>query len=182
MPSMNAKSTTTILISLIALLIIFILMIGYININQPEFLTDSQFDGTLTDEAIWLQVTIYYATVGTMPPTALPSRTFSAGDHATAWHFQQTAYWSATRSRLANDAWLTQIYFETMTALAPTATSTPTATPTWTPPPPTATPPLPTAYPHPTGIPGGQPLCPGGGGEWMWVDGELVFVCGVSWE
>ncbi|MBE7512378.1 MAG: PD40 domain-containing protein [Anaerolineales bacterium] len=48
--------------------------------------------------------------------------------------------------------------------------------------PPSPTPPLPTAYPHPTGIPGGQPACPGGGGEWMWVDGELVFVCGVTWE
>ncbi|MBE7514911.1 MAG: PD40 domain-containing protein [Anaerolineales bacterium] len=48
--------------------------------------------------------------------------------------------------------------------------------------PPSPTPPFPTAYPHPTGIPGGQPACPGGGGEWMWVDGELVFVCGVIWE
>jgi len=45
-----------------------------------------------------------------------------------------------------------------------------------------STPPFPTAYPHPTRSPGGQPACPGGGGEWMWVDGELVFVCGVSWE
>ncbi len=45
-------------------------------------------------------------------------------------------------------------------------------------------PPTPTALPHPIVPPpgGGQPACPGGGGEWMWVDGELVFVCGVSWE
>jgi len=44
-------------------------------------------------------------------------------------------------------------------------TPTPTATPITAPPP-----------------GGGDPLCPGGGGEWMWVDGELVFVCGVTWE
>ncbi len=45
-------------------------------------------------------------------------------------------------------------------------------------------PPTPTALPHPIFPPpgGGDPACPGGGGEWMWVDGELIFVCGVSWE
>ncbi|MBE7511578.1 MAG: hypothetical protein HS103_02020 [Anaerolineales bacterium] len=44
--------------------------------------------------------------------------------------------------------------------------------------------PTPTALPHPIFPPpgGGQPACPGGGGEWMWVDGELIFVCGVNWE
>ncbi len=45
--------------------------------------------------------------------------------------------------------------------------------------------PTPTALPHPIFPPpgGGQPACPDGtGGEWMWVDGELIFVCGVNWE
>ena len=44
--------------------------------------------------------------------------------------------------------------------------------------------PTPTALPHPIFPPpgGGQPACLGGGGEWMWVDGGLIFVCGVNWE
>ncbi|MBE7512446.1 MAG: hypothetical protein HS103_06495 [Anaerolineales bacterium] len=51
----------------------------------------------------------------------------------------------------------------------PIPTPTPTSTPTRTPTPPFGG--------------GGDPLCPGGaGGEWMWVDGELIFVCGVTWE
>ncbi|MBE7511184.1 MAG: WD40 repeat domain-containing protein [Anaerolineales bacterium] len=44
---------------------------------------------------------------------------------------------------------------------------------------------VPTPHPTPSGgfiIPPGDPVCPGGGGEWIWVDGELVFVCGVTWE
>ncbi|MBE7511186.1 MAG: WD40 repeat domain-containing protein [Anaerolineales bacterium] len=56
----------------------------------------------------------------------------------------------------------------------------PTVVPTLTPP--TATPPLPTAYPHPTGIPGGAPICPGGGGEWVWENGFPIFICQPNWE
>ncbi len=163
---------------MLSLLMLIMAILGYNNINSSKFLSNNQVDGTLTDEAIWLQVTIYYATVGTMPPTALPSRTFSAADHATAWHFQQTAEAFMIRSWLTNDARQTQRYFNTLTALALTATPTPspsktaTATPTSTP----------TRTPTPPFGGGGDPLCPGGGGEWMWVDGELVFVCGVTWE
>ena len=122
-----------------------------------------------------LTMTIIYATVGTPIPTARPSNTFTLGQHLTAEHFQKTRYWDYVHSWLTNDAKETQDYFKTQTALAPTATPTPspsktaTATPTRTPTPPFGG--------------GGDPLCPdGGGGEWMWVDGELVFVCGVTWE
>ncbi|MBE7511188.1 MAG: hypothetical protein HS103_00030 [Anaerolineales bacterium] len=42
--------------------------------------------------------------------------------------------------------------------------------------------PLPTAFPHPTGYPGGDPVCPGGGGEWMWENGFPIFICQPNWE
>ncbi|MBE7511575.1 MAG: hypothetical protein HS103_02005 [Anaerolineales bacterium] len=57
---------------MLSLLMLIMAILGYNNINSSKFLSNNQVDGTLTDEAIWLQVTIYYATVGTMPPTALP--------------------------------------------------------------------------------------------------------------
>ncbi|MBE7512451.1 MAG: hypothetical protein HS103_06525 [Anaerolineales bacterium] len=130
-----------------------------------------------------ITLTVFYGTVGTPMPTARPSNTFTLGQHLTAEHFQKTRYWDYVHSWLTNDAKSTQRYFNTQTALALTATPTPspsktaTATPTRTPTP-TATP-FPAIIPYPTGFP---PVCPGGGGEWMWVDGELIFVCGVSWE
>ncbi|MBE7512449.1 MAG: PD40 domain-containing protein [Anaerolineales bacterium] len=62
-----------------------------------------------------------------------------------------------------------ELYLYDLQGLPETPTPTPTATLA--------------PFPNPTTPPGGgQPACPGGGGEWMWVDGELVFVCGVIWE
>ncbi|MBE7514915.1 MAG: hypothetical protein HS103_19175 [Anaerolineales bacterium] len=79
------------------------------------------------------------------------------------WFFPLEGYVSPT-------PWATETPTPTMTPTAlHTATNTPTATPTRTPTPPFGG--------------GGDPACPDGtGGEWMWVDGELVFVCGVTWE
>jgi len=125
-----------------------------------------------------LTMTIIYATVGTPMPTARPSNTFSVADNLTADHFRKTGEWAYRRAWLTNDAWATHLSRQTLTALAPTATPTPSPSKT-----PTATPTsTPTRTPTPPFGGGGDPLCPGGGGEWMWVDGELVFVCGVTWE
>ncbi len=184
---MKSKFATTFWFAVVLLVCLGILIsnMGIPKLPLRAFGAPAQasIDLDATHSLILLTVTVYYATMGTPPPPAPPTETFSLGDHLTADHFQKTRYWSVHHSWLTNDARETQIYFETMTALAPTATptaspsKTATATPTRTPTP-TATP-FPAIIPYPTGFP---PVCPGGGGEWMWVDGELVFVCGVSWE
>ncbi len=166
-------------------LLLIVIWLNQQKISINSFLSHGEVTDTIepTRYNLLLTVTVYYSIVGTPAPTLPPRDTPSLADHLTADHFQKTAYWSATRSWATHDARETQDYFKTQTALALTATPTPspsktlTATPTWTPTP-TATP-FPAIIPYPTGFP---PVCPGGGGEWMWVDGELVFVCGVSWE
>ncbi len=181
---MKPKIATPFWLTIILLIMTGVMLI-YVNVQRstpPIYLAPAQETIDPTRAIRLITLTVFYGTVGTPMPTARPSNTFTSGQHLTAEYFQKTLIWFNAQAWLTNDAKSTQRYFNTLTALAPTATPTPspsktaTATPTRTP--------TPTATPITAPPPGGgDPLCPDGtGGEWMWVDGELVFICGVSWE